>query len=49
MSTPTRLRITFALLMSGLMSLLMTGWIGWINAGFAADFFARWEIGRAHV
>jgi hypothetical protein len=32
MSTPTRLRITFALLMSGLMSLLMTGWIGWAHA-----------------
>ena len=24
------------------MSLLMTGWIGWINAGFSADFVARW-------
>jgi len=41
-SIPTRLRITFAWLMSGLMSLLMTGWIGWINAGIGADFLARW-------
>lgn len=41
-STPTRLRVTFAWLMSGLMSLLMTGWIGWINAGVSPDFLARW-------
>lgn len=42
MSLPTRVRVTFAWLMSGLMSLLMTGWIGWINAGISADFLARW-------
>ncbi|ANA35917.1 DUF2798 domain-containing protein [Ralstonia mannitolilytica] len=42
MSLPVRLRVTFAWLMSGLMSLLMTGWIGWINAGISADFLARW-------
>jgi len=41
-STPTRLRVIFAWLMSGLMSLLMTGWIGWINAGISPDFLARW-------
>ena len=41
-STPTRLRVTFAWLMSGLMSLLMTAWIGWISAGLSADFLARW-------
>jgi len=41
-SMPTRLRVTFAWLMSGLMSLLMTGWIGWISAGIGSDFLARW-------
>ena len=41
-STATRLRVIFAWLMSGLMSLLMTGWIGWINAGISPDFLARW-------
>ncbi|OCS48403.1 DUF2798 domain-containing protein [Ralstonia pickettii] len=41
-STATRLRVIFAWLMSGLMSLLMTGWIGWINAGISPGFLARW-------
>jgi len=41
-SMPTRLRVTFAWLMSGLMSLLMTGWIGWINAGIGSGFLAHW-------
>jgi len=41
-STPTRLRVTFAWLMSGLMSLLMTGWIGWISAGLSVGFLTRW-------
>lgn len=41
-STATRLRIIFAWMMSGLMSLLMTGWIGWVNAGISSDFLARW-------
>ncbi|MCW3480833.1 DUF2798 domain-containing protein [Neisseriaceae bacterium JH1-16] len=47
MSDATRLRLTFSLLMSGLMSLLMTGWVSWLNLGFGPDFVARW--GHAFV
>jgi hypothetical protein len=43
MSDDTRLRLTFSLLMSGLMSVLMTGWVSWLNLGFGPDFLARWS------
>ncbi|MCD0505160.1 DUF2798 domain-containing protein [Bordetella petrii] len=42
MSYATRLRCTFALLMSGLMSLLMTGWVTWLNLGLDPGFAGHW-------
>ena len=42
MSTPTRLRLTFSFFMSGLMSLLMSGWISWLTFGLGAQFLPRW-------
>lgn len=47
MSEATRLRLVFAVLMSLLMSLLMTGWITWINVGMGERFMALW--GHAFV
>ena len=47
MSTATRLRFTFALLMSCLMSVLMTGWVSWLNLGLGPDF--AWQWARAFV
>lgn len=45
MSAPTppiRLRLAFSLLMSLEMSLLMTGWVTWVNLGAGPAFLARW-------
>jgi len=42
MSAATRSRLVFALLMSLEMSLLMTGWVTWVNLGFGEQFLARW-------
>ncbi len=42
MSAATRLRWVFALLMSLQMSLLMTGWVTWVNLGFGPQFLTRW-------
>lgn len=43
MSEMNRLRMMFALLMSCLMSLLMTGWVTWINVGIGSRFMAQWS------
>ena len=44
-------QLKFRLLTSALMSLvlgaLMTGWVTWLNLGFASDFLPRW--GKAFV
>jgi hypothetical protein len=37
----------FAFLMSLLMSVIMSGWITWLNIGFRPDYVARW--GRAFL
>lgn len=37
-----RFRLLFALLMSSIMGLLMTGWVSWLNLGLVADFPLRW-------
>jgi Protein of unknown function (DUF2798) len=37
-----RFRFVFALLMSLQMSLLMTGWVTWINVGLGRNFAAQW-------
>lgn len=42
MSYATRLRFVFALLMSCLMSMLMTGWVSWMNLGLGPHFAAQW-------
>ena len=42
MSYATRLRFIFALLMSCLMSMLMTGWVSWMNLGLGPHFAAQW-------
>lgn len=47
MSYATRLRFIFALLMSGLMSMLMTGWVSWLNLGMGPHFAGHWA--RAFV
>ena len=40
--------LKFRLLSSAIMSLtlasLMTGWVTWLNIGFASDFAARWAM-----
>ncbi len=41
---PLRLRVIFALFMSSLMTLLMSGWVTWINVGFSDDFLAQWRL-----
>ena len=40
--TDLRTRMIFAALMSLLMSLIMSGWITWLNIGFHPDYAARW-------
>lgn len=35
-------RIVFSVLMSGIMSLLMSGWITIINIGITSDFLSLW-------
>lgn len=35
-------RVTFALLMSFILSLLMTCWVTWINLGWNKEFYAQW-------
>ncbi|MFC3530610.1 DUF2798 domain-containing protein [Vogesella facilis] len=47
MPATLRLRLLFALLMSGLMSLLMTAWVTWLNLGAGAGYLAHW--GRAFL
>lgn len=47
MSHPLRLRFVFGLLMSLVMSVLMTGWVTWINLGIRPDFALQW--GRAFL
>lgn len=37
-----RTRVIFASLMSLLMSIIMSGWITWLNIGFRPDYAARW-------
>ncbi|RXZ44383.1 DUF2798 domain-containing protein [Crenobacter cavernae] len=43
MSDTLRLRLVFAGLMSCLMSVLMTGWVTWLNLGFVAGFAGFWS------
>lgn len=45
MPKPFRFRLVFGLLMSLIMSVLMTGWVTWINLGMRPDFAMQW--GRA--
>ena len=47
MSSSLRFRLTFAGLMSLLMSTLMSAWITWINLGFGPEFVDRWLHGLA--
>ncbi|TDR80210.1 DUF2798 domain-containing protein [Paludibacterium purpuratum] len=42
MSPSLRYRLTFGFLMSAIMSVLMCGWITWLNLGLRPDFLARW-------
>lgn len=42
-----RTRMIFAALMSFLMSLIMSGWISWLNFGFRPELATRW--GHAFV
>lgn len=37
-----KFRLTSSALMSLMLCGLMTGWVTWINLGFAADFMPRW-------
>lgn len=37
-----RTRIIFAALMSLLMSIIMSGWITWLNIGFHPQYGLRW-------
>jgi hypothetical protein len=37
-----RTRTIFASLMSFLMTVIMSGWITWLNVGFRPDYVARW-------
>ena len=43
MSDAQRFRLVFAALMSMWMSLLMTGWVVWLNLGLDAHFMAHWR------
>jgi hypothetical protein len=45
--TDLRTRMIFAFLMSLLMSVIMSGWITWLNIGFRPDYAVRW--GRAFL
>lgn len=47
MSNQFRFRLVFGLLMSLAMSVLMTGWVTWINLGLGPDF--AWNWGRAFL
>jgi hypothetical protein len=47
MPKPFRFRLVFGLLMSLIMSVLMTGWVTWINLGMRPDFAMQW--GRAFL
>lgn len=40
--TDLRTRMIFAALMSFLMTVIMSGWITWLNIGFHPDYAARW-------
>lgn len=42
-----RTRMIFAALMSLLMSIIMSGWVTWLNIGLHPDFALRW--GRAFL
>lgn len=37
-----RTRLIFAALMSLMMSVIMSGWITWLNVGFQPNYGARW-------
>lgn len=37
-----RTRMIFASIMSLLMTIIMSGWITWLNIGFQEDYVARW-------
>lgn len=37
-----RTRLIFAALMSLLMTIIMSGWITWLNIGFQPNYGARW-------
>lgn len=37
-----RTRMIFAILMSFLMTVIMSGWITWLNIGFRPEYAARW-------
>ncbi|WP_028104352.1 DUF2798 domain-containing protein [Pseudoduganella violaceinigra] len=42
-----RTRMIFAALMSFMMTVIMSGWITWLNIGFHPEYTARW--GRAFL
>jgi hypothetical protein len=42
MSEQNRFRWLFAVLMSLQMSLLMTGWVTWVNLGLGPRFLSHW-------
>ncbi|WP_342117524.1 DUF2798 domain-containing protein [Pseudoduganella sp. OTU4001] len=37
-----RTRLIFASLMSLMMTIIMSGWITWLNVGFQPDYTERW-------
>ena len=37
-----RTRMIFAALMSFLMTVIMSGWITWLNIGFHPEYMTRW-------
>jgi len=40
--TDLRTRMIFAFLMSFLMTVIMSGWITWLNIGLHPEYVARW-------
>lgn len=47
MPFPLKFRLLSSALMSLMLGGLMTGWVTWLNMGFASDFLPRW--GKAFV
>lgn len=37
-----KLRIIFALMMSMVLGVMMTGWVTWLNLGWDEQFFSNW-------